>query len=79
MATVRKYQEDVCRKEDHLRVKEVIDTEVRCRAAGLKFQPGTIIVELEATIFYPEGGGQPCDLGTLDGIPVIDVFEHRET
>lgn len=79
MATVRKYQEDVCRKEDHLRVKEVIDSEVRCRAAGLKFLPGTILVELEATIFYPEGGGQPCDLGTLDGIPVIDVFEHRET
>lgn len=22
-------------------------------------------VTLDATAFYPEGGGQPCDLGTL--------------
>jgi alanyl-tRNA synthetase len=28
---------------------------------------------LEATLFYPEGGGQPADHGTLGGIPVIDV------
>ena len=26
-------------------------------------------------LFYPEGGGQPCDLGTLNGIAVLDVQE----
>ena len=28
---------------------------------------------LDRTAFYPEGGGQPCDLGTLNEIPVLDV------
>ena len=30
-------------------------------------------VILDKTAFYPEGGGQPSDRGTLNGIPVLDV------
>jgi len=30
-------------------------------------------VVLEETYFYPEGGGQPADRGTLAGVPVEDV------
>lgn len=30
-------------------------------------------VHLDQTYFYPEGGGQPADRGTLDGIDVTDV------
>ncbi|NKE36344.1 hypothetical protein GWG54_11040 [Natronococcus sp. JC468] len=30
-------------------------------------------VRLEETYFYPEGGGQPADRGTIDGIEVVDV------
>ena len=30
-------------------------------------------VVLDATAFYPEGGGQPCDLGELNGVEVLDV------
>ncbi|WP_047152775.1 serine-tRNA(Ala) deacylase AlaX [Aneurinibacillus tyrosinisolvens] len=36
---------------------------------------GTPFVVLTQTAFYPTGGGQPCDLGTLSGIDVIDVEE----
>ncbi len=35
-------------------------------------------VTLDATAFYPEGGGQACDLGTLDGVRVTDVRERGE-
>lgn len=35
-------------------------------------------ITLDATAFYPEGGGQACDLGTLNGIPVVDVQESGE-
>ncbi len=33
---------------------------------------------LENTAFYPEGGGQPCDLGTLNGIAVTYVGEKDD-
>ena len=34
-------------------------------------------VTLEETAFYPEGGGQPCDLGTLGIANVLDVQERE--
>ena len=37
---------------------------------------GGFAVILDATAFYPEGGGQPCDLGTLGGANVLDVQER---
>ena len=35
-------------------------------------------VTLDATAFYPEGGGQACDLGILGGVRVLDVRESGE-
>jgi alanyl-tRNA synthetase len=32
-------------------------------------------VVLDQTCFYPEGGGQPADKGTLSGVPVLHVME----
>ena len=46
---------------------------LECREDG-----GTWLVWLDATAFYPEGGGQPCDLGTLGGARVLDVQEQGE-
>jgi len=36
----------------------------------------TYLVTLAETAFYPEGGGQPSDLGMIDSLHVIDVFEQ---
>ena len=36
-------------------------------------------VVLDATAFYPEGGGQAADTGTLNGIRVKDTREREET
>ena len=40
---------------------------------------GCFDVVLSNTAFYPTGGGQPCDLGTLNGHPVIAVEHEDET
>ena len=34
-------------------------------------------VTLDQTAFFPEGGGQPADSGTIDGIAVLDVQEEN--
>ena len=34
---------------------------------------------LDATAFYPEGGGQAADTGTLQGVAVLDTRERGET
>lgn len=42
-----------------------------CRQNGECFE-----VELDRTAFFPEGGGQYADTGTLGGVPVLDVQER---
>ncbi|MHB1293619.1 MAG: alanyl-tRNA editing protein [Anaerolineae bacterium] len=39
-------------------------------------KPGVV---LDATCFYPTAGGQPNDLGTLNGVAVLDVIEEEGT
>ena len=35
-------------------------------------------VILDQTAFYPEGGGQPYDVGTLGGVQVLEVHERED-
>ncbi len=48
------------------------------RVTACAAREGGFAVVLDQTAFYPEGGGQPCDLGTLGGAKVLDVHERPE-
>jgi alanyl-tRNA synthetase len=64
--TERLYYLDSYRLEFEARVVERV---------GVGAKPGVI---LESTYFYPTSGGQPHDEGSLNGVPVIDVFERED-
>ena len=36
------------------------------------------VIRLDQTVFFPTGGGQSCDLGTIGGMEVVEVFEEGE-
>ena len=38
---------------------------------------GRAAVILDKTIFYPEGGGQPGDRGSINGVPLFNVIEEE--
>jgi alanyl-tRNA synthetase len=64
--TTRLYFEDAYRTEFEARV-------VERRTAG-----GRPALVLDRTCFYPEAGGQPFDLGTIEGVDVVEVVEDGE-
>lgn len=66
METRKLYYEDCM-------LAEFSATVVNCRQT----EKGWLIA-LDKTAFYPEGGGQACDLGTLGEVRVLDVQEENE-
>ena len=52
--------------------------EFSATVTGCTETKGGWAVTLDATAFYPTGGGQNCDLGTLGGPNVLDVKEQAE-
>jgi len=52
------------------------ETDFTARIVEFKEHDGQRHVALDQTLFYPEGGGQPCDSGTLNGLPVNYVYEE---
>ncbi len=59
-------------QDSHLRQFEA--RVLRCEKAG-----GRWAVVLDRTAFFPEGGGQSADTGTLGGVPVLDVSIREGT
>src|SRR5271157_4192286 len=40
--------------------------------------PDGLTVYLDRTAFYPASGGQPCDMGAIAGVPVLEVADEGE-
>ncbi len=66
METRKLYYEDC-----HIRQFTAVVTDCQETADGWK-------ITLDQTAFYPEGGGQACDIGTLADAKVLDVQEEGE-
>ena len=67
METRKLYYED-----SHIQTFSALVTDCEKTEAGWE-------ILLDATAFYPEGGGQACDLGVLGNVRVLDVQERGET
>ena len=50
----------------------------QARVTGCEQTEKGWVITLDATAFYPEGGGQACDLGALGTARVLDVQEKGE-
>jgi misacylated tRNA(Ala) deacylase len=60
-----------------LYLHDAYERQVDATVVGLRPPVGdeAAAVALDRTVFYPTGGGQPHDTGTLAGRPVLDVFK----
>lgn len=65
MNTIKLYQKDVYLKKFHGRIEQILPAEERD------------LLVLDQTAFFPEGGGQPWDRGTLGGFAVEKVWEEN--
>lgn len=68
MKTIKLFQSDVYKRSTEAIVSN-IDRNVT---------HNSISIVLDQTVFFPTGGGQSCDLGTINGIKVVDVFEKDD-
>lgn len=81
MATYKKFYDDVYRTSCKAKVvscekvTDIKNTNFRDLAAEGKL----LALVMDETIFFPEGGGQSCDLGTIAGYEVCDVSEKGES
>ncbi len=72
MNTERLFKANVYLKECGAVVTGVYD----CPAS--KGGPEDLAVTLDRTVFFPTGGGQSCDTGTLGAFPVAEVYEKDD-
>lgn len=63
MSTARRYYEDAFLDRGGASIVSIVEDD------------GRRALVLDSTVFYPEGGGQAGDRGTISGVPVVDVRE----
>lgn len=66
MKTIKAYREDV------------YSTELTAIVTDISFEEGVTSIVLDRTVFYPTGGGQPCDMGYIEEFFIFDVTEDED-
>lgn len=84
MKTKKLYQQDPYLTFADGSVLEVISDIEMLKLMGFKKKERGILAVFDQTVFFPTGGGQPCDLGTVSvdnsvDYSVLDVFERDGT
>lgn len=64
--TIKAYREDV------------YATELTAIVTDISFIDGVTSIVLDRTVFYPTGGGQPCDKGFIEDFFIFDVSEDKD-
>ena len=77
--TIRLYQQDVDLRSNDAQVEAFLTSTEDISALGVKDPSVQCLLILDQSVFFPEGGGQPSDLGTIDGYPVCHVREIGHT
>lgn len=54
-------------------LKDAYTWHFNAKVIGIDTINNRTAIVLDHTYFYPEGGGQPCDFGTINGIKIEDV------
>ena len=78
MTTTKLYQTNVYLKscDSLITSAEPLNPGENAAASGGDSKPAYILT-LDKTPFFPEGGGQSCDIGTINDLKVIDVQEKE--
>ena len=67
-----------CRVTEQLYYRDTTILEFPARVDRVIREDGRTVVTLDQTAFYPEGGGQPADRGTLNGHAVVHVRKDHD-
>jgi alanyl-tRNA synthetase len=67
----------MAKRTERLYFEDPYQVEFEAQVIKTTFYQGKPALVLDRTCFYPEGGGQPADRGTLNGIQVRTVLEEN--